>query len=205
MLLKLYPENPNPRHIATISECLHDGGIIIYPTDTIYGIGCDIYKPKSIEKVIQILGKDKKKSALSFIFYDLSHVSDFTTPINNTIFKAMKKTLPGPFTFILNANNQVPKWFLSNKKTVGVRVPDNNIIREIVRAFGNPILSSSIRDDDEVLEYTTDPELIDEKYGDLVDIVIDGGYGDNIPSTVVDCTSGDLEIIREGKGDITLL
>lgn len=205
MLLKLYPENPNPRHIATISECLRDGGIIIYPTDTIYGIGCDIYKPKSIEKVIQILGKDKKKSALSFIFYDLSHVSDFTTPINNTIFKAMKKTLPGPFTFILNANNQVPKWFLSNKKTVGVRVPDNNIIREIVRVFGNPILSSSIRDDDEVLEYTTDPELIDEKYGDLVDIVIDGGYGDNIPSTVVDCTSGDLEIIREGKGDITLL
>lgn len=205
MLLKLYPENPNPRHIATISECLRDGGIIIYPTDTIYGIGCDIYKPKSIEKVIQILGKDKKKSALSFIFYDLSHVSDFTTPINNSVFKAMKKTLPGPFTFILNANNQVPKWFLSNKKTVGVRVPDNNIVREIVRVFGNPILSSSIRDDDEVLEYTTDPELIDEKYGNLVDIVIDGGYGDNVPSTVVDCTSGEIEIIREGKGDINLL
>lgn len=205
MLLKLYPENPNPRHIATISECLRDGGIIIYPTDTIYGIGCDIYKPKSIEKVIQILGKDKKKSALSFIFYDLSHVSDFTTPISNSVFKAMKKTLPGPFTFILNANNQVPKWFLSNKKTVGVRVPDNNIVREIVRVFGNPILSSSIRDDDEVLEYTTDPELIDEKYGNLVDIVIDGGYGDNVPSTVVDCTSGEIEIIREGKGDINLL
>lgn len=205
MLLKLYPENPNPRHIATISECLKDGGIIIYPTDTIYGIGCDIYKPKSIEKVIQILGKEKKKSALSFIFYDLSHVSDFTTPINNSIFKAMKKTLPGPFTFILNANNQVPKWFLSNKKTVGIRIPDNNIIREIVHVFGNPILSSSIRDDDEILEYTTDPELIEEKYGHLVDIVIDGGYGDNIPSTVVDCTSGDLEVIREGKGDISLL
>ncbi len=205
MLLKIYPENPNPRAIQQVVECLKDGGIIIYPTDTIYGIGCDIYKQKAIEKIIQIQGNLKKKSSLSFICYDLSHLSDFTTPINNTIFKAMKRTLPGPFTFILNANNQVPKLIHGTKKTVGIRVPDNNIIREIVQVNGNPILSSSIKDEDQFIEYTTDPELIYEKYGDLVDIVIDGGYGDNIPSTVVDCTNDELEVIREGKGDLELL
>ncbi|MDX9891334.1 MAG: L-threonylcarbamoyladenylate synthase [Bacteroidales bacterium] len=205
MLLKIYPENPNQRAIQQVVECLKDGGIIIYPTDTIYGIGCDIYKPKSIERIIQIQGNLKKKSSLSFICHDLSHLSDFTTPINNTVFKAMKRTLPGPFTFILNANNQVPKLIHGSKKTVGIRIPDNNIIREIVRVNGNPILSSSVKDDDELIEYTTDPELIYEKYGDLVDIVIDGGYGDNIPSTVVDCTNNELELIREGKGELELL
>ena len=205
MLVKIYPENPNPRAIQQVVECLKDGGIIIYPTDTIYGIGCDIYRPKSIEKIIQIQGNAKKKSSLSFICHDLSHLSDFTTPINNQVFKAMKRVLPGPYTFILNASNQVPKIIHGNKKTVGIRVPDNNIIREIVKEFGNPILSSSIKNEDEVLEYITDPELIYEKYGDLVDIVIDGGYGDNIPSTVVDCTSNEIEIIREGKGELDLL
>ena len=205
MLLKIYPENPNPRAIQQVVDCLKDGGIIIYPTDTIYGIGCDIYKPKAIEKILQILGDTKKKSSLSFICHDLSHLSDFTTPINNTVFKAMKRTLPGPFTFILNANNQVPKIIHGTKKTVGIRIPDNSIIREIVRVNGNPILSSSIKHDDEIIEYITDPELIYEKYGDLVDIVIDGGYGDNIPSTVVDCTNDDLYVIREGKGDLELL
>lgn len=205
MLLKIYPENPNTRAIQQVVECLKDGGIIIYPTDTIYGIGCDIYRPKAIERIIQIQGNAKKKSALSFICHDLSHLSDFTTPINNQIFKAMKRVLPGPYTFILNANNQVPKIIHGNKKTVGIRVPDNNIIREIVKEFGNPILSSSIKDEDEVLEYITDPELIYETYGDLVDIVIDGGYGDNIPSTVIDCTNDEIEIIREGKGELDLL
>jgi tRNA threonylcarbamoyl adenosine modification protein (Sua5/YciO/YrdC/YwlC family) len=205
MLLKIYPENPNPRAIQQVVECLKDGGIIIYPTDTIYGIGCDIYRPKAIERIIQIQGSAKKKSALSFICHDLSHLSDFTTPINNQVFKAMKRVLPGPFTFILNANNQVPKIIHGNKKTVGIRVPDNTIIREIVKEFGNPILSSSIKHDDEVLEYITDPELIYETYGDLVDIVIDGGYGDNIPSTVIDCTNNEIEIIREGKGELELL
>ena len=205
MLIKIYPENPNPRAIQQVVECLKDGGIIIYPTDTIYGIGCDIYRPKAIEKIIQIQGNAKKKSTLSFICHDLSHLSDFTTPINNQIFKAMKRVLPGPYTFILNANNQVPKIIHGNKKTVGIRVPDNNIIREIVKEFGNPILSSSIKHDDEVLEYITDPELIYETYGDLVDIVIDGGYGDNVPSTVIDCTSDEIEIIREGKGELDLL
>lgn len=205
MLVKIYPENPNPREIQLIVECLKDGGIIIYPTDTIYGIGCDIFRPKSIERIVDIIGNKKKKSALSFICSDLSHLSDFTKPINNHVFKAMKKTLPGPYTFILEANNHVPKILQSKKKTVGIRIPNNNIIIEIVTILGHPILSTSVKDDDEILEYTTDPELIYEKYRDQVDIVIDGGFGDNVPSTVVDCTSGDLEIMREGKGDIDLL
>jgi tRNA threonylcarbamoyl adenosine modification protein (Sua5/YciO/YrdC/YwlC family) len=205
MLVKIYPENPNPREIQLIVECLKDGGIIIYPTDTIYGIGCDIFRPKSIERIIDIIGNKKKKSSLSFICADLSHLSDFTKPINNQVFKAMKKTLPGPYTFILEANNHVPKILQSKKKTVGIRIPNNNIILEIVTILGHPILSSSVKDDDEILEYTTDPELIYEKYRDKVDIVIDGGFGDNVPSTVVDCTTGDLEIIREGKGDVDLL
>ena len=205
MLVKIYPENPNPREIQLIVECLKDGGIIIYPTDTIYGIGCDIFRPKSIERIVDIIGNKKKKSSLSFICSDLSHLSDFTKPINNQVFKAMKKTLPGPYTFILEANNHVPKILQSKKKTVGIRIPNNNIILEIVTVLGHPILSTSVKDDDEILEYTTDPELIYEKYRDQVDIVIDGGFGDNVPSTVVDCTSGDLEIIREGKGDVDLL
>ncbi len=205
MLLKIYPENPNPKAVNTVVECLQDGGTVIYPTDTIYGIGCDIFKPKSIEKVISIIGEKKKKNALTFICHDLSNLADYTKPLDNSVFKTMKRVLPGPFTFILEANNSVPKLLQSTKKTIGIRIPDNNIIREIVRQLGHPILSSSVKDDDEVIEYTTDPELIYERYGDMVDIVIDGGYGDNVPSTVVDCTGGELEIIREGKGDVTLL
>ncbi|MCK9339621.1 MAG: L-threonylcarbamoyladenylate synthase [Bacteroidales bacterium] len=202
MFLKIYPENPNPREIQKAVNCLQNGGIIIYPTDTIYGIGCDIFKTKAIERIADILGERKKKSALSFICSDLSHLSDFTKPISNNVFKIMKKVLPGPYTFILEANNNVPKIIQSNKKTIGIRIPDNIIIREIVKELGHPILSSSVKDDDEVVEYTTDPELIYERYENLVDMVIDGGYGDNIPSTVVDCTSGEIEILREGKGNI---
>ncbi len=205
MLLKIYPENPNPRALNQVVECLADGGIIIYPTDTIYGIGCDIFKQKSIERITEILGDKKKKDAMTFICHDLSNIADYTKPIANNVFKTMKKVLPGPYTFILEANNSVPKLLQSKKKTVGIRVPENNIIREIVRLLGHPILSTSVKDDDEVLEYTTDPELIYERYGDLVDIVIDGGFGDNVPSTVIDCTSGDIEVIREGKGSIDLL
>lgn len=200
MLLKIYPENPSQRAIDKVTECLKDGGIVIYPTDTIYGIGCDIFKPKSVERITEILGNKKKKDAMTFICHDLSNLSDFTKPIPNNVFKTMKKSLPGPFTFILEANNNVPKLLQSNKKTVGIRIPDNNIILEIVRQLGHPILSTSVKDDDEVIEYTTDPELIHERYGDLVDIVIDGGYGDNQPSTVVDCTVGEIEVVREGKG-----
>lgn len=205
MLLKIYPENPNPKAVQRVVECLQDGGIVIYPTDTIYGMGCDIFKPKSVERITQILGDAKKKSAMTFICRDLSNLSDYTKPISNNVFKAMKKALPGPFTFILEANNNVPKLLQSNKKTVGIRVPDNNIVREIVAQLGHPILSTSVKDDDEVIEYTTDPELIYERFGDMVDIVIDGGYGDNVPSTVVNCVDGDIEVVREGKGDIDLL
>jgi len=200
MLLKIHPDNPNPRHIQTVLDCLNDGGIIIYPTDTVYGIGCDIYKTKAVEKIALIKGIKKEKANFSFICSNLSHISDFTRPINNEVYKMMKRNLPGPFTFILEANNKVPKLFQSKKKTVGIRVPDNNIIHEIVQKLGNPIMSSSVYDEDEIIEYATDPELIHEKYGHLVDIVIDGGYGDNLPSTIVDCTQDEITVIREGKG-----
>ena len=205
MLLKIYPENPNPKAIQQVVECLLDGGIVIYPTDTIYGIGCDIFKQKAIERVISLQGLNKKKTSLTFICYDLSHLSDFTKPLDNQVFKMMKRVLPGPYTFILEANNSVPKLLQSNKKTVGIRVPDNAIAREIAKVLNHPILSTSVKDDDNVIEYTTDPELIYEKYGNSVDIVIDGGYGDNTPSTVVDCSFGAQEVLREGKGDISLL
>ncbi len=200
MLLKIYPENPNERHIRMVVECLMDGGIIIYPTDTIYGLGCDIFKSKAIERIAQIKGIKAEKANFSFVCNDLSQLSDYTKPIPNNIFKLMKSNLPGAFTFILNANSSVPKLIQSKKKTVGIRIPDNNIPLEIVKELGHPIMSTSIHDDDKIIEYTTDPELIYEKYNKLVDIVIDGGYGDNEPSTVVDCTSYEPEIIREGKG-----
>ncbi|HAH58626.1 MAG TPA: threonylcarbamoyl-AMP synthase [Bacteroidales bacterium] len=200
MLLKVYPENPNPRHIHTVVECLMDGGIIIYPTDTVYGLGCDIFKSKAVERIALIKGIKAEKSNFSFICDDLSQLSDYSKPIPNEVFRLMRKNLPGPFTFILNASNNVPKLIQSKKKTVGIRIPDNNIPRVIVKELGHPIMSTSIHDDDEIIEYTTDPELIYEKYSNLVDIVIDGGYGDNEPSTVIDCTGPEPLIIREGKG-----
>lgn len=200
MFLKLYNENPNPRDIRKIVEVLQDGGIIIYPTDTVYGLGCDITNVRAVEKVARFKGIDIEKSNFSFICNSLSQLSDYTRPISNYVFKLMRKNLPGPFTFILNANNKVPRYFKGKKKTVGIRIPDNNIIREIVSALGNPILSTSIRDDDEIIEYTTDPELIYEKYGEFADIVVDGGYGELTPSTVIDCTGETIEILRQGKG-----
>lgn len=202
MFLKIYPENPNPKDIKTVIECLNDGGIIIYPTDTVYGMGCDIFKNKSVEKIALIKGIKVEKTNFSFICYDLSHLSDFCKPISNSTYKLMKKALPGPFTFILDANNNVPKLFQSKRKTVGIRIPDNNIARIIVNELGNPIMSTSIYDEDDVIEYTTDPELIYEKWGEIVDIVIDGGYGDNEPSTVVSCINDEIEVIRQGKGMI---
>jgi tRNA threonylcarbamoyl adenosine modification protein (Sua5/YciO/YrdC/YwlC family) len=199
MFVKLFNENPNLREILKIVDVLRKGGLIIYPTDTIYGLGCDITNAKAVEKVARIKGVKVEKNNFSFICSDLSHISDFTKPISNSVFKLMKKNLPGPFTFILEANNNVPKYF-KGKKTVGIRVPDNNIIREIVRELGNPILSTSIHDEDEILEYTTDPELIYEKYQDIAEVVIDGGYGEFVPSTIVDCTGDEIVIVREGKG-----
>ncbi len=204
MLIKIYPENPNPRAIEQVVEVLRKGGLIIYPTDTVYGLGCDITNQKAIEAICRIRNIKPEKANFSFICYDLSHISDYIKPIDNTTFRVLKKALPGPFTFIFNANHNVPKLLSSNKKTVGIRVPDNNIAREIVKALGNPIVSTSIKDDDEIIEYSTDPELIHEKYENTVDMVIDGGYGENVPSTVVDCTNGEFEIIREGKGELEL-
>lgn len=200
MFLQIHPDNPNPRLIKKVIDCLNSGGIIIYPTDTVYGLGCDIYNKKAVERIAQVKGIKKEKANFSFICSDLSHISDFTRPISNETYKLMRKHLPGPFTFILDANNKVPKLFQSKKKTVGIRIPDNNIIRTIVEEFGHPIMSTSVYDEDEIIEYTTDPELIYEKYQNIADIVIDGGYGDNEASTIVDCTQNETLIIRQGKG-----
>jgi len=204
MLIKLYPENPNEKHIQQIVDVLRKGGLIIYPTDTVYGLGCDITNHRAIEAICRLRKIKPEKANFSFVCYDLSHISDYIKPIDNHTYRVLKKALPGPFTFIFNASGNVPKMLSSNKKTVGIRVPDNNIARCIVKELGNPILSTSIKDDDDIIEYSTDPELIYEKYQDLVDIVIDGGYGGNIASTVVDCTGGDFEVIREGKGELEL-
>ena len=202
MFLKIYPENPSSRQIKTVVECLSDGGVIIFPTDTIYGLGCDIYKPKAVERIALIKGVKKQNANFSFICHDLSDLSDFAKPISKTVYKLMRKCLPGPFTFILDANNNVPKLFQSKKKTIGIRVPDNNVPRQIVEYLGHPIMSTSIHDDDEIVEYSTDPELIYEKYKNIVDIVIDGGYGDNEASTIVSCEIDNFEIVRQGKGII---
>src|SRR5690606_37327753 len=204
MFVKIYEENPNPKTISQVVDVLKKGGVIIYPTDTIYGIGCDITNPKAIERVCQIRGLKPEKANLSFICNDLSSISLYTKPLDNTTFRLLNKSLPGPFTFIFNASGEVPKLLSSKKKTVGIRVPDNNIAREIVQQLDNPIVSTSIHDDDELIEYSTDPELIYEKYGDIVDLVVDGGYGKNVPSTVVDCTTGEFEVIRQGEGDLEL-
>lgn len=200
MLLRINPEKPNYDEIAQVVKCLRDGGVVIYPTDTVYGIGCDINKQRAVERVCKIKGVDPEKANFSFICSDLSHLADFTKPISTSIYKVMRKALPGPFTFILEANNNVPKLFKSKKKTVGIRIPNNTICLEIVKQLGNPIMSTSVHDDDEIIEYTTDPELIHEKYKDIVDIAIAGGYGNNEASTIVDCSNGEFEIIRQGLG-----
>ena len=203
MLIKIYPENPNLRHIQQVVECLKNGGIVIYPTDTVYGLGCDIFQHKAVERIAQIKGIKADKANFSFICYDLSHISDFTRQISNQTYKLMKKTLPGPFTYILNSNNNVPKLFESKKKTVGIRVPDNIIIRQIVNELGNPIMTTSVKGNDDDIETTTNPELIHEQYKDLVDMVIDGGFGGIELSTIIDCTTDEFQIIRQGKGIIT--
>jgi tRNA threonylcarbamoyl adenosine modification protein (Sua5/YciO/YrdC/YwlC family) len=200
LLIKIYPDNPHERQMRTVVECLRDGGIIVYPTDTIYGIGCDIFKSKSVEKISILRGIKPGKATFSFICSDLSQLADYCKPIDNNIFKVMKANLPGPFTFILNASNNVPRHIQSKRKTVGIRIPNNSITLELVRMLGNPIMSTSVHDDDEILEYITNPELIYEKFDKDVDLVIDAGFGGNIPSTVLDCTDGEVTLIREGKG-----
>lgn len=206
MLIRINTENPQASELARVAEVLRSGGVVIYPTDTVYGIGCDIYQPKAIEKLCRIKGIAPEKANLSIICHDLSHLSDFTRPISNTVFRVLKKALPGAYTFILDANNNVPKIFQSKKKTVGIRVPANTIIRAIVKELGNPIVSSSVHDaDDEVMEYYADPEMIHEKYGDKVDLVINGGFGNLQASTVINCTGGTFEVVREGLGDVDII
>ena len=200
MYIKLYNENPNPRQVRQVCAILEDGGVIIYPTDTVYGLGCDIFKPRAIERIAQIKGIRPDKANFSFIVSDLSHLSDYTRNIDNRIFKLMKSCLPGPFTFILPANNNVPRILKNKKKTVGIRIPDNNIILDIVMELGRPILTTSIHDYDKILEYTTDPEIIYENFRDKIDLLIDGGYGGNVPSTIIDCTGEEPLIIRQGLG-----
>ena len=201
MIVRIHPDNPDERNVSKVVDCLKNGGIVVYPTDTVYGIGCDITNQKAVERILMLKDINARKTNLSFICYDMSHMSDYVRPLDNGIFKLMKKNLPGPFTFIVEANNNVPKLFKANKKTVGIRIPNNKIIREIVKMLGNPVLSTSVKqDDDEDDEYIRDPELIEEKLGHIADIVIDGGEGGYEGSTVVDYTKDEIEIIRQGKG-----
>ncbi|SKC74090.1 L-threonylcarbamoyladenylate synthase [Ohtaekwangia koreensis] len=201
-LLKIHPQNPEIRKINHVVEVLKDGGIIIYPTDTIYGIGCDLMNRKSIERLCQIMNIKPQKLDLSFICNDLSHISEFAHRIDTPVFKILKKALPGPFTFILESSSRVPKILNVNKKTVGIRIPDHSIPRTIVEHLQNPLITTSIKDDDEIKAYTTDPEEIYEDFKHKVDLVIDGGVGGNVPSTVVDCTGDELTILRQGLGDL---
>lgn len=203
-LIRIFEENPNPKHIKRVADALRDGALIIYPTDTVYGLGCDITNTAALEKIAQVRGVKLEKANFSFICENLSNLSDYVRQIDTQTFKILKRSLPGPYTFVLPGNSNLPSVF-KKKKTVGIRVPDNNISRALVAELGNPIISTSIRDDDEVIEYTTDPELILEKWGHIVDFVIDGGYGDNIPSTVIDLTTSEPEVIREGKGSVDIL
>nr|WP_298998956.1 L-threonylcarbamoyladenylate synthase [uncultured Allomuricauda sp.] len=198
-LVKLFEENPNPRQVEKVAHVLRKGGLVIYPTDTVYGLGCDITNTKALEKIARIKGIKLAKANWSFVCADLSNLSDFVRQIDSATFKILKRALPGPYTFILPGNNNLPKDF-KKRKTVGIRVPDNEIARALVLELGNPIVSTSIYDEDDILEYTTDPELIFEKWQNLVDIVVDGGYGGNVASTVIDLSTGIPEVVREGKG-----
>lgn len=203
-LIKMYNENPSPRALAQVVEVLRKGGLIIYPTDTVYGLGCDITNSKALEKIARIKKVNLDKANFSFICNDLSNLSSYVRQIETPVYKLLKRALPGPYTFVLKGNNKLPRDF-KRKKTVGIRVPENNIIRSIVKELGNPIVSTSIYDKDELIEYTTDPELIFENWNDRVDLVIDGGYGDNIPSTIIDVSGDEIEVIREGKGSLDIL
>jgi len=203
-LIRIYEENPNPKAIKRVVDALKKGGLVIYPTDTVYGLGCDITNNKALEKIARIKGVKLERANFSFVCHDLSNLSDYVKQIDTSTFKVLKRALPGPYTFILPGSKQLPNAF-KKKKTVGIRVPDNNIALEIVRELGNPIVSTSIHDEDEIIEYTTDPELILEKWGKLVEIVVDGGYGGNEASTVIDFSDGDAVIVREGKGTLDIL
>lgn len=200
--IRLYEQNPDPKRVRQVVDVLRNGGVIIYPTDTVYGMGCDITNQRAVERICKIKGINPKKHNFSFVCADLSNIAQYTRVISKPVFKMMKKGLPGPFTFILEASSVVPKILHSNKKTVGIRVPDHSIPKAIVEELGQPILSTSIYDEDEVIEYSTDPELIFEKYQHLVDMVIDGGYGQNVASTILDCTGDEVVVVRQGLGQV---
>lgn len=202
--IKIYNKNPNPKEIQKVVDVLKNGGLIIYPTDTVYGLGCDITNTKALEKIALIKGVKLEKANFSFVCNDLSHLSNYIKQIDSPTFKLLKRALPGPYTFILPGSTNLPRVF-RKRKTVGIRIPDNAIARTIVKTLGNPIVSSSIKDDDDILEYTTDPELIFEKWKSRVDLVIDGGYGDNLASTIIDLTTNFPKVVREGKGSIDIL
>ncbi|CAN1536820.1 SUA5 Putative translation factor (SUA5) [Flavobacteriaceae bacterium] len=203
-IIKIYPDKPNEAAIAKVVKVLKDGGLVIYPTDTVYGLGCDITNSRALEKIAKIKGVKLEKANFSFICHDLSNLSDYVKQIDTSTFKLLKRALPGPYTFILPGNNNLPKEF-KKKTTVGIRIPDNAIALEMVRELGNPIVSTSIRDEDEVIEYTTDPELIFEKWQNLVDLVVDGGYGNNTGSTIIDLSGDEPIVIREGKGSLDIM
>jgi tRNA threonylcarbamoyl adenosine modification protein (Sua5/YciO/YrdC/YwlC family) len=199
--LAIHPDNPQQNRIQQTVEILRKGGIIIYPTDTVYGIGCDIHNTRAVERLCKIQNINPKKINLSFICYDLSHISEYSRNLSTEVFKLMKKSLPGPYTFILNASNNVPKILHTKKNTVGIRVPDHNIPRMLVKELGNPLLNSSVKDTDEILVYTTEPDEIYERYKHQVDLIINSGAGGNEPSTIIDCTGSEAEIVRQGKGE----
>ncbi len=201
MLLNIHPENPDEKRLRQVIETLRSGGVIIYPTDTVYSIGCDVNNPKAVARVAQIKGLKPETANFSLICYDLSHIAEYAR-VDTPAYKLMKKHLPGPFTFILNGSSALPRIFKQKKKEVGIRVPDNKIARMLVQMLGNPLIATSVLDEDEVLEYTTDPELIHEKYNHQVDLVINGGFGHNEASTIVDLTSGSPEIVRQGIGEL---
>lgn len=204
MLLKIHPVTPGQRQVQKAVEILKDGGVIIFPTDTVYGLGCDIYNHKAVERVAQLKGVNLAKANFSFICHNLSHLTDYAKHIDNSTFKLMKRCLPGPFTFILEASSNVPHIFRSRKKTIGIRIPDNNIVIELVRELGNAILTTSIHDEDEIIEYPTDPEILHEIYQNRVDAVIHGGNGNNVPSTVIDCTGHYPFVVRQGIGIVDI-
>ncbi|MFM7233504.1 MAG: L-threonylcarbamoyladenylate synthase [Flavobacteriales bacterium] len=202
MLLPIHPDNPDPRKITQVVECLQKGGIIVYPTDTVYSMGCDMLNPKALEKLALIKQIKLEKANFSLICYDLSHLTEYSKQLSNPVYKLMRNVLPGPYTFILEASKAIPKIFSDRKKTVGIRVPDNAIARAIVEALGHPIVATSVHDDDAMLDYTTDAELIHEKWSNRVDIVIDGGPGGLEPSTIISCVNDDIEVLRIGKGSV---
>ncbi len=202
MLLTLFPTSINSKFIQQIVECLEKDGVVIIPTDTVYAFACSLQSRKAFERICRLKGVKPEKANFSLLCYDLSHISDFTKPFDTAIFRLMKNSLPGPFTFILNANNSVPEIFRSNKKTIGIRVPDNTIARTIVHELGHPLIVTSVHDEDHTIDYTTDPDMIDEKFANDVDITIDGGPGEFTPSTIIDCTGSEPVVIREGKGRV---